>query len=213
MAENERPLSEEHRTPPLTQESLRKMMSGTDHGTSAQPAPNVPVVRSGASKPNLGIRPPSAGQPVPKASANSQAGLAAHRGAARILSVPSSPAPGEPGSRFNPIVREREQPEREPVDQSNTVPSFDEWRAAREGAQHEASQDSVAKAATSGFVDGFSGGVIHGKSDSRSADRFDRYPELRGTGTGNPVTDKFPELAESNEAQQPAPEADEGYDH
>lgn len=36
---------------------------------------------------------------------SSQAGLAATRGPAR--SVPSSPAPGQPGSRFNPVIRDR----------------------------------------------------------------------------------------------------------
>lgn len=36
---------------------------------------------------------------------SSQAGLAATRGPAR--SVPSSPAPGKPGSRFNPVIRDR----------------------------------------------------------------------------------------------------------
>lgn len=36
---------------------------------------------------------------------SSQAGLAAARGPVR--SAPSSPAPGQPGSRFNPVVRDR----------------------------------------------------------------------------------------------------------
>lgn len=38
---------------------------------------------------------------------NSQAGLSAHVGGARV-SLPSVPPPGEPGSRFNPIVRDRQ---------------------------------------------------------------------------------------------------------
>lgn len=38
---------------------------------------------------------------------SSQAGLASYRDGAQVRSLPGVPAPGQPGSRFNPIVRER----------------------------------------------------------------------------------------------------------
>lgn len=182
-------------TPPLTQESLRKMM-GADEPAPEQAAPvrhgdRVPVPRR-----ELPIQP----QP------SSQAGLASYAGgAARSLS--SVPAPGEPGSRFNPVVRERPaQPER-PLDEANRVQSFEEWQASQAAAS-EASKDhegeSVASAAANGLVNGAVAGTRAAHADKSKLDqRFAQHPELRDMGTGGPVEQRHPELFQEDAEQSP----------
>lgn len=174
--------------PPLTQESLRKMM-GADEPAPEQAAPvrhgdRVPVPRR-----ELPIQP----QP------SSQAGLASYAGGV-ARSLPSVPAPGEPGSRFNPVVREREaQPER-PLDEANRVQSFEEWQASQ-AAVSEASKshegEGVATAATNGFVNGAMGGV---SAASKLDERFAKHPELRDVGTGTSVEQRHPELFRDDSA-------------
>lgn len=158
-------------TPPLTQESLRKMM-GADEPAPEQAAPvrhgdRVPVPRR-----ELPIQP----QP------SFQAGLAAYSGGA-ARSLPSVPAPGEPGSRFNPVVRERPaQPER-PLDEANRVQSFEEWQASQ-AAVSEASKshegEGVVVAAANGFVNGAVGAGrrnLSQRNPSRSQIGIDGTPK------------------------------------
>lgn len=60
--------------------------------------------------------------PIAPRGVSSQAGLAAARGeSSQVRSLPSVPAPGQPGSRFNPIVRERILPPRPEVDPSKLI--------------------------------------------------------------------------------------------
>ncbi|MFD4943072.1 hypothetical protein ACFWNT_11150 [Streptomyces sp. NPDC058409] len=86
----------------LMQDRLRAMMSGSrSNGT---------MLLAGLGK--SGRAGTTASDPTRHPGANSQAGLSGHGGPRR--SYPSAPKPGEPGSRFNPVVRERRPQTREP---------------------------------------------------------------------------------------------------
>lgn len=106
--------------------------------------------------------PPQAAQPIPpqRGGASSQAGLGAWSGG-EARSLPSVPKPGEPGSRFNPQVRERPaQQKRLPAPGAQMVDAADIPRAP--GPDEDYSQESVAGAAVKGFTTGFAGGTVQG---------------------------------------------------
>lgn len=178
----------------------------------------------------------AAGPIVPRG-VSSQAGLAAARGeSSQVRSLPSVPAPGQPGSRFNPIVRERILPPRPEVDpskliqvptwseppapveaargessrkeqprepiaegQETKVPAFGAQQAAQQGAAQAQEGDSVAQAASNGFVGGLTGGA---SAQLGVQAHLDRFPELKGTEPLNGVTARFPELAPDADDQQ-----------
>lgn len=111
------------------------------------------------------------------ARANSQAGLSAHSGG-QAKSYPSVPSPGQPGSRFNPVVRERKQL---PIDKdageglitSQDVPGLGTGAGAGDGPAGARSaeideQDTVASASTKGFTQGF-GGAMQGAQGTKGS--------------------------------------------
>lgn len=101
--------------------------------------------------------------------ANSQAGLAAARGPVR--SVPSSPAPGQPGSRFNPNVVER-RPRQQAAPSAGLITSADVPRAAPGKGQERQERKDTRKAEAQldrrMSVDGIKGGVQGAKLGAKA---------------------------------------------
>ena len=228
------------------QEGMNRVAESASYGyqvaENEHPARD-PLQRQGGSKAPVveGVRFASrsaeAAGPIAPRGVSSQAGLAAARGESRqVRSLPSVPAPGRPGSRFNPFVRKRIQPPRPEVDPSKLiqvptwseppapseaargessrkeqprepiaegqeikVPAFGAQQAAQQGAAQAQEGDSVAHAASNGFV----GGLVGGASAQLGVQSHpDRFPELKGTEPLNGVTARFPELAPDADDQQ-----------
>lgn len=165
-----------------TAEQLR-LMPDLDHGQrQAQRAGSYTTQQLAA------IREASAASPgkqSPGRGLNSQAGLAAARGPAR--SVPSSPAPGQPGSRFNPVVRERTprpQPSPAPgmvtsADVPKAEPSKQEQRAAKKAHRKEEARLDRKMA-----VEGVKGGAQGAKLGSKAGSVVPGLGTAAGTAIG-----------------------------
>lgn len=125
-------------------------------------------------KPNQRLAPPSAPH---MSGPNSQAGLASHRGGG--VPMPSRvPAAGQPGSPFNPVVRERKRDL--PVAGSDVIRGMPEHlRPSSSTAQPQEQQEeqSVAGAAVEGFGSGFIGGMQAGVGDP-AVDRLGRQQQI-----------------------------------
>lgn len=193
-------------TPPLTQAGLRTMMSGAAQGENPLTQARLHEMMNGTPQQapaastvtpvrDLGVKSHSAPTPRPD------------------WEVPS---PGEPGSAFNPIVRDRPQQAR-----NLPVAAASEMIDASTIPGREVAEDAtVPEAVKQGFAQGFTGGLTGGSAvDSAStlgaleqvgeaveaslsqptdlAERMDRFPELRGVEvpTGNAA--RFPELMET----------------
>lgn len=129
---------------------------------------------------------------------NSQAGLAAHQGGAR-KSLPSVPPPGQPGSRFNPIVRER--PRNVPLPSKNSL-SKD---LIPESKPEE--KKGVGAKFREGLVSGFTGTAQGRGAGSLAADALTKAGRgERGSEQSNPdmITEVPPEIMnQSTPAQVP----------
>lgn len=112
----------------------------------------------------------------PVGPSNSQAGLASHRGGG--VPMPKSvPSPGQKGSPFNPVVKERrrELPVDGP-DMIRSVPGAGAQMAQEAQAQGEQENESVASAAVQGFGSGFTGAMRTGGDPA--LDRLGRQQEI-----------------------------------
>lgn len=86
---------------------------------------------------------------------SSQAGLSAYSGG-EARSLPSVPKPGEPGSRFNPRVRERAEQEQQPLAE-NAIQMPEHIKPKKRSLDvpvHEVGEKSVAEAAPGPQIDG-----------------------------------------------------------
>jgi hypothetical protein len=119
---------------------------------------------------------------------SSQAGLNAYAGG-RAKSLPSAPAPGQPGSRFNPVVADRGERvnHEEAVKGSrtkslplNTPPGMIQGipPAIMNQTREEDSEQTVAGAAAQGFAGGFLGGLQNSMFGSSSGGQQDDLPEF-----------------------------------
>lgn len=137
----------------------------------------------------------------PEYRSSSQAGLSAARGPRQ---VPSVPKPGQPGSRFNPVVRERRVSRQEAADPnremitSEDVPGDPTPKQAKQ-AQREAKQqtrrqmarESVAGVAAGGRVGAKAGSVVPGMGTAA------------GTAVGAGVGGSLAQSKVAREAGQP----------
>lgn len=138
-------------------------------------------------------KPPTGDVPIytvpdaPKTAPNSQAGLAAHRGS-QIKQTRPSPKPGQPGSRFNPRVVERQG-------------SRNTGKVIEHGDKKETTREAIVRGAKRGLVEG----LTRQPPPKRELSK-DPEPEITEV-----PEDLKPERAEPQAAEEPviesAPEA------
>ena len=153
-------------------------------------------------KSNPRLAPPSAPRVL---GPNSQAGLASYRG--RGVPMPIvSPSPGEPGSPYNPVVRERKRDL--PVAGPDTIRAMPAHLRPQPGMgslqpqeQEQQEEQSVAGAAVKGFGSGFVGGMQAGVGDPM-IDRLGRQQQI--------LSMMREDVALTREASEAVPEADRG---